>query len=535
MSIQSSPSGPSDRARAEAFVIAMPRRRLTTWLAPLGATLIVAFLLVISARDVLTPTTPVRISPVIPVREVAPTPDPSRAVSSDRPRSTMTVQAPGWLEADPYYIACTALADGVVDEMLVLEGERVEKDQIVARLVEDDARIALASAEAQLAAAEADLLVAQADLAAAQSNWEHPIERQRAVDASRAALAEVEAELLQLPALIAEDQADLDRMEEEWRRGNDAFQSGAASDIEVIILRKRADSQAAQLSATRRREAILSAMRDRLRAELTAAQRNFDLRIEERRALDAAQAEVARAQAAVMSAQASRDDAQLRLDRMTIRAPITGFVQRRLKVPGDKVMLGMDDPHSSHVLHLYDPSMIQVRVDVPLADAAHVFLDQRCEVIVDVLPDDTFEGVVTRITHEADLQKNTLQIKVRVLDPSPLLRPEMLTRVKFLPDGPAGQSSSSSKGEPSAAAEIVVVSEQSLLDRTADRARVLVIRQRRGDKGVIQSVTVDIAGVEDGWARVRGSIKPGDLLAVEPIDLAEGDRVKVIDRVGGAS
>ncbi len=38
------------------------------------------------------------------------------AISS---RSTRTVQAAGWLEADPFHIAASALADGVVEQMLV--------------------------------------------------------------------------------------------------------------------------------------------------------------------------------------------------------------------------------------------------------------------------------------------------------------------------------------------------------------------------------------------------------------------------------
>jgi multidrug efflux pump subunit AcrA (membrane-fusion protein) len=72
-------------------------------------------------------------------------------------RARPTVQAPGWLEADPFYTACSALADGVIESIDVLEGERVEAGQVVARLVAEDAQIALRRAEADLAAAEAAL------------------------------------------------------------------------------------------------------------------------------------------------------------------------------------------------------------------------------------------------------------------------------------------------------------------------------------------------------------------------------------------
>ena len=75
-----------------------------------------------------------------------------------------TIQAPGWVEPEPDLVACTALADGVVRELLVLEGDHVESGQIVARLVDDDARLAHDRAVAMLALAEASLESARAEV-----------------------------------------------------------------------------------------------------------------------------------------------------------------------------------------------------------------------------------------------------------------------------------------------------------------------------------------------------------------------------------
>ena len=48
-----------------------------------------------------------------------------------------------------------------------------------------------------------------------------------------------------------------------------------------------------------------------------------------------------------------------------------------------------------------------------------------------MLPNLKFNGQVTRIVGEADLQRNSLQVKVRILKPDEKLRPEMLCRAKF--------------------------------------------------------------------------------------------------------
>jgi multidrug efflux pump subunit AcrA (membrane-fusion protein) len=219
---------------------------------------------------------------------------------------------------------------------------------------------------------------------------------------------------------------------------------------------------------------------------------------------------------------------------MTIRAPVAGFVQRRLKAPGDKVMLlGMDDPASAQIALIYDPNRLQVRVDVPLADAAAVYVGQSCEVVVDVLPDKTFAGTVVLMTNEADLQKNTLQVKVKVRDPDPILRPEMLTRVKFLPGGaPSGQSSATTP-----ASTIVVLAESSLDRGSTGSARVWVVRERRGLMGDARPVDVEVVSVTDGWAHVRGDLRAGDLVTVGASGLRSGQRVRITEdqKNGGAS
>lgn len=545
---QSEPGGSRSQQRVDP-----PRRRVLAYALPAGAALIVVAIFVISGLDALMPARAVRVVPVLYGGDPGVAPG-ARSVGSrgdetggggartgDRHavvRDGTTVQAPGWLEADPFYVACTALADGLVREMLVLEGERVERGQVVARLVDDDAKLAVAQARAALESARARERVAAAELSAAESDWEHPVERERAVASAKARHEEALAELAQLPSHIQREEARLGRVRAELEQAEEALASGAATDLEVVVLRREAEAQLATLESMRRQERVLESRASALLAEVRAAERNFELRIEERRALDAARGSLAQARSEVLRAEADLAEAELFLERMVIRAPISGVVQRRFKVPGDKVMLGMDSVHSSHLVHLYDPSKIQVRVDVPLADTKHVYVGQACEVIVEVLPETVFRGEVTRITHQADLQKNTLQVKVRVIEPSPLLRPEMLTRVKFLPARADGQERPIA-GEPGSSADrrsSVRVPERVVVDRSGDRGRVWVVRSRRGALGVARAVGVRVLpdGGGEGWVSVVseadgvGVLRAGDLAISDAEGLAEGVRVEIV-------
>lgn len=459
-------------------------------------------LLLGSAGSTLRPT------PTVAVRPVLFKPSLEQSGSDAPGSSTRTVQAPGWLEADPYTVAAAALTDGVVAEILVLEGQTVEAGQVVARLVRRDAELTLARVEAERRAAEAETALASANLTAAKTDWDEPVERTRALATARAALARGDAELAQLPALIAAERAMAEQLAEELDRTEQARRSGAANEIEAVVAGKKLQAAQATVESLERRRPILEAERDLAQAELTAAERLADLRTPERLALDAARAGVIRADAALARAVVARDEAALRLDRTEIRAPISGLIQARLKYPGSKVMTSADDPHSTHVVHIYDPTKLQARVDVPLADAAKIQVGQACEVVVEILPDRIFRGEVTRITNQADLQKNTLQIKVRLIDPAIMLKPEMLTRVKFLGDEQSPDGSG-------AAVDSGVLVPASALVETPTGYSVQAVRDRRAGKGRLTAVPVTVIARADGWASVRGDLRPGDLLAVD--------------------
>lgn len=494
--------------------VEMPRRRwLTRVGVPVGVMVCVAALLAAASREALFPARSVTV-----VHAVAKPVTVNVTTASDA-AGAVTVQAPGWVEPDPYPIYATALADGVVKEVLVLEGERVTAGQPVARLVDDDARLALVRAEATLVSRQADLAHARAQLAAARTDWQNPVARDRQVAVMQAQLDEVRAELAQLPATIAERRAVLEERRMVAERLARFVRGNAATEVEAAEARYRTEAAEAALNAQTQRQAILEAQVTRYEAELAAAQRDRELRVSEKLALDAAEAAVAAAESAVKQAEAELAEAQLRLERMTVRAPADGVVMTRLVAPGAKVMLASDMPHSAHVVHLYDPMKQQVRIDIPLADAAKVRIGQRAKIIVDVLPNREFDGVVTRVVHEADIQRNTLQVKVAIENPDEAIKPEMLARAKFLA---MSESSESTVMRPDVRAFVPQ-------DVVADT------RDGRGSVWLVDAIDQTAKKVEvtlgtgrhDGWVEIASGVNPGDAVIVDTRGLTIGTRVRV--------
>ena len=502
-------SAPSTAA-AGAEVPLPPRRWKTRVLLP-GAILIATTGLIgVALSETLWPATPVRAVAVL-----------VKDSGEAQPVGSVVVQAPGWVEADPFSISVPALAEGVVEDVLALEGARVEKGQVVARLVPDEARIALDLAESVLNERRAALESARATLEEARGNWEHPIELTRRLQTAQAALAEKQAALARWPAELARAEAHAVYLKAEYERTVPLHAQGQANEIELIQARQAHEAQQAEVEAVRKYKPILEAQLAALEAEVKAAEENLRLRIADTRAVADAEATLRRAEAGVAAAQAQREDAALRLERMEVRAPAGGVVMTRFVEPGSKLMLGSDNPRSAQVLRLYDPQRLQVRVDIPLVDAAKVGVGQPAEVIVDVLPERVFQGHVTRMVHEADVQKNTLQVKVAIENPSPEIKPETLARARFLarPDPEAGVAGTTAQRLFVPEAAVVEVGGQSFV-WLADQVDQVALRR---------PVTPGRARLDD-WIAISEGVQPGDRLIVEaPAGLQEGQRIRLLE------
>ncbi len=457
-----SPHDLSALVRAEAPAAVAKRR--ATWLLPAAILTGFAILFLLLFRDRLIPAQDVRVTPARAIEQQG------QIHTSTAPAAgtgRMLFQASGWVEPDPLPIKATALTDGVVDVVHVLEGELVEKDQPLAKLIEIDARLAR-----DAAARELEMLRANFDA--------HCVGTQIALqkmDAEKAGLESDEAD-----AEVAADRlARLDRTT-----------SGAIPEAERIAAR----------AENARRQAAIAGRKARI-AEIAEE-------------LNQIAYQVVALEAEIKAAEVKLAQADLALERTTIKAPATGRVLRLIAAPGQKKMIGMDEEDSATIAILYDPAHLQVRVDVPLADAAGLSVGQRARIRSNLLPDDVFEGEVTRILGEADLQRNTLQAKVRIENPNDKLRPEMLCRVEFFDTAPAGGSTTSAVTSSGALA--VYVPEQALREGfvwICDPESRRVTRRQVQPSGETR----------DGHRRLDDGVRPGEWIVLDPSGLTENQRV----------
>jgi RND family efflux transporter MFP subunit len=437
-------------------------------LLPVGVLLGFALVFLLLFRDRLIPARAVLVAPAVAIESKPATVEkPASPAPATPVAGRLLFQASGWVEPDPQPIKVTALTDGFIDQVNVLEGAAVKKGEVIATLIEIDSRLAK-----EAAAAEVEML--EADLAALTTG----------IETTRFKLDAERANLLVSEADAAEAADRLGRYER--------MVGGAVPETERITARYE----------NSRRQAAVLAGQARIK-EIEQDLKRLAFEISSRKAKTA-------------SARARLAQATLAHERTRIVAPLDGRVLRLLAVPGQKKMAGMDEVDSSTVAILYDPAKLQVRVDVPLADAAGLSVGQRVRIRCNLLPDEVFNGEVTRISGEADLQRNTLQAKVRVTNPAAKLRPEMLCRAEFLDTA----SNPNPAGSPAAnAGNLAVFVPESAISDSA----VWVCDP--DTKRVNRRVIVSTAETRDGYRRLESGIRPGEWIVREPAGLREGQRV----------
>lgn len=458
-----------------------------------------------AGRESLTTRHPITVTPVILSR------------ADVQQSGTPLFQAAGWVEPRPTAIVVPALAEGVIEELLVVEGQEVKQGEPVARLIDVDAGIELRQAQNDLALRQAELAGAEAMERAARKRFATPVHLQAELAAAESNLIALETELAKLPFLIETAQAKTEFARKNYE-GKQASGGGVAT---RLVQQAHSELVAAQavLAEHQGRAPRLQRQVSALQQQRNALSKRLELLIDESREVADTVAKVKAAQAQVQRAEILIEKAKLRVDRMTVRATAAGRVLALLASPGTRVF-GMrtgTEQAGNSVISLYQPSQLQVRADVRLEDVPRVRRGQPVE-IKTASSDESIEGVVLSPTSRANIQKNTLEVKVAITSPPETIRPEMLVTATFIaPETP-------NENSPGESPQRLLVPRR-LVESSGDGDFLWVA----GGDGLARRQTVQLgrARTEELVEVVKGLV-PTDKLITQGRDTLEvGDRIRI--------
>ncbi len=141
------------------------------------------------------------------------------------------------------------------------------------------------------------------------------------------------------------------------------------------------------------------------------------------------------AQAEYNKAIGAIDFAKFNVSQTVITSPINGVVLQKYRELGDTITAFGQSPGgggATDIAQLADLSDLRCEVDINESDIAKVKMGTPATVIPDAYPDNPFPAEVVKIYPEADRQKGTVKVEVKILQPDlKIIKPEMSAKVTF--------------------------------------------------------------------------------------------------------
>jgi RND family efflux transporter MFP subunit len=231
---------------------------------------------------------------------------------------------------------------------------------------------------------------------------------------------------------------------------------------------------------------------------------------EARFGVTAINAQIAADDAEVRAVAAKRQVIGAQLEGAKLRAPFDGTIIRKLADVGE-----MLTPNGAGVLLLASLDDLEVLADVSESHYGKVKVGTPAEILLDAFPQTRFRGRVTDIRQQVDRAKATVTVKVRFVDRSPNVLPDMAAKVSFLAHA-LGDS------ELAAAPKLV-----SPADAVVDRGGHKVVFTLEGDRAREQIVSLVSDSASDGLLEiVRGPAAGTHVVRFPSPRLRDGTLVK---------
>jgi HlyD family secretion protein len=310
------------------------------------------------------------------------------------------VSASGEIRAKEFVDIQTEIA-GVIVELPVKEGERVQQGDVLLRIDPFQARQDVASAQAQLDSANADAGTAQVQISTAE-----------------AAASRDEFAVTVAVSEVSQCESNRDRLKSQLDRKK------GLRETQVI---SQDDYEAADSALRVAESQVLSAQ-----AHVAQAQADRDMA---RVAIDQWKRQHEGATARGAMARANLERMQDLLSKTTLTAPLTGVITKLNVEKGERAVPGILSNPQATLMTIADLSTIEAEIKVDETDIINVALGNHATVTVDALSEMELRGHVTEIGNSpigdtgeltatsSNQQGKDFKVVVQIDDPPAALRP----------------------------------------------------------------------------------------------------------------
>ncbi|BAZ90087.1 RND family efflux transporter MFP subunit [Raphidiopsis curvata NIES-932] len=328
---------------------------------------------------------------------------------------------------------------GLLAELNVEQGEKVDQGQIIARMDDSEIRMGILQFQASLEQAEAQLADAQAG-----SRVEDIAQAKARVNQAKAQLEIIRSgsrsqEIEQAKASVDGARSQLELTQARLNRYQNLAKEGAISQDtldQYITENKRAKSN---LQEAEKRLSLQQA--GNRQQEIRKQQAVVTQEIEGLRKLQngSRPQEIVRLKAVVEAARSQLKRQQVQLEDTIIRAPFAGIITQKYANIGAFVTPTTSASSSTSATSSSIVALargLEVLALVPEADIARIKQGQQVEIITDAYPEQVFTGRVRLIAPEAVIEQGvtSFQVRIFIVNGGDKLRSGLNVDVTFLGD-----------------------------------------------------------------------------------------------------
>ncbi len=306
---------------------------------------------------------------------------------------------------------------GILAELAVEQGEKVEKGQIIARMDNSEIKMRILQFQASLNQAKAQLAQSLAG-----SRSEDIGESKARVAQSQAQLNIIRAgnrsqEIEQAKAQVDSALAQVELTQARVNRYQKLAQQGAISRDaldQYMTENKRAKASLAEAQRRLSLQQVGNRHEDIKKQEAAVTQEKEALRKLQN---GSRPEEIAQLKAAVAAAEAQLQQQKVQLADTILRAPFAGNVTQKYATIGAYVapaISASSDASATSTAIIALAKGLEVLAKVPEVDIPQIKVGQVVEIVVDAYPDQTFSGHVRLISPEAIVEQNVTSFQVKV-------------------------------------------------------------------------------------------------------------------------
>lgn len=182
-----------------------------------------------------------------------------------------------------------------------------------------------------------------------------------------------------------------------------------------------------------------------------------------------------------------RDEVGFKFEKAPVESPLTGIIGRTYVDKGTSVST------LTPIALVVDMDKVKIKIDITEEYLPRIILGQEAQISLQAYPDETFTGVVAKISPVLDLDTRTAPIEIVIANNDHRLKSGMFAQVQLILEEHK---------------DVMVIAKEALIGRGAE-AYVYVVQENIAHQKKIK------LGIHQGaFYEVTDGLKPGDLVVV---------------------